>query len=153
MVAFGVLYHQGYQDSRKGNCPRRKLKVLSFHVHISTSEQVSDIQEHVDAWCLAVSKHTLEDDLYMSWILLVLRLCNDSFHCPLLYVNSQVSILRMDLKMDNIWDSLGAFQNCEELRMFFKIGKHSKVAEGGVVTVSYAMLLYNLSPSIVLKCQ
>ena len=48
---------------------------------------------------------------------------------PLLYVNSQVSILWMDLKMDNIWDSLGAFQNCEELRMFFKVGKHSEVAD------------------------
>ena len=45
--------------------------------------------------------------------------------------------------MDNIWDSLGAFQNCEELRMFYKLGKHSEVAEDGVLTMSYAMLLYN----------
>ena len=149
----GFLYHQGCQDLRKGNCPKRKLKVLSFHVPILPSELVSGIQEHVDAWCLAVSKHTLEDDLYVSWIFWVPNLCNDSvLHCPLLYVNSQVSILRMDFKMDNIWDSLGAFQNCEELRIFFKIGKHSGVAEGSVLTVSNAMLLYNLLPSIALKC-
>ena len=130
------MSHQGCQDLRKWNCPKRKLKVSSFPVPILPSEVVSGIQEHVDAWCLAVGKHTLEDDLSVSWIILVSSLCNDSVHCPLLYVNSQVSILRMDLKMDNIWDSLGAFRNCEELRMFFKIGKHSEVAEGGVVAVS-----------------
>ena len=50
------------------------------------------------------------------------------------------------MKMDNIWDSLGAFQDCEELRMFTK---HSEVAEGGMLSISYVMLLgclplYNL---------
>ena len=146
MVASGVLYHQGCQDLRKENCPKRKLKVSSFQVPILPSELVSGVQDHVDAWCLAVSKHALEDDLYVSWIFLVPSLCNDSVHCPLLYVNSQVLILRMDLKMDNIWDSLGAFRSCEELRMFTK---HSEVAEGGMLSISYVMLLgclplYNL---------
>ena len=46
------------------------------------SELVSGIQDHVDAWCLAVSKHALEDDLYVSWIFLVPSLCNDSVSLP-----------------------------------------------------------------------
>ena len=129
MLASVVFSHQKCQDLRKGSSPKRRLKVSSFHVPILPSKLVSGIQDHVDAWCLFIGKHTLEDDLYESWIFSVLSLCNDSVHCPLLYVNSQVSILRMDLKMDNIWDSLGAFQNCEELRMFFKVGKHSEVSE------------------------
>ena len=79
-------------------------------------------------------------------LVLVLSLCKDCLHCPLLYVNSQVSILWMDWKMDNIWDFFGAFQDCEELRMFTK---HSEVAEGGMLSISYVMLfgclpLYNL---------
>ena len=39
--------------------------------------------------------------------------------------------------MDNIWNSLGAFRSCEELRMFTK---HSEVAEGGMLSISYVML-------------
>merc|ERR1739842_253494 len=119
---------------------------FSFYAPILPSELVSGIQEHVDTWCLAVSKHTLEDDLYVSWIFWVLSFCDDIVHCPLLYVNSQVSILRMDLKMETIWDSLGTFRSCEELRMFTK---HSEVAEGGMLSICYVMLfgclpLYNL---------
>ena len=108
----GFLYHQGCQDLKRKNCPKRKLKVSSFQAPILPSELVSGIQDHVDAWCLAVSKHALEDDLYVSWNFLLLNLCDDCLHCPLLYVNSQVSILWMDLKMENIWEF---FWNLSEL--------------------------------------
>ena len=100
----GVLCHQKHQVSRKENCPRKKLNAASFLVHILSSEQVTGKQDHVDICCLALCKHTLEDDLYVSWNFLLLNLCDDCLHCPLLYVNSQVSILWMDLKMENIWE-------------------------------------------------
>ena len=119
MVAFGVLCQQKYQVSRKENCPRKKLNASSFLVHILSSEQVTGKQDHVDICCLALCKHTLEDDLYVSRNFLLLSLWDDCLHCPLLYVNSQVSMLWMDLKMENIWNFLGTFRSCEELRMFF----------------------------------
>ena len=108
----GVLCHQKHQVSRKENCPRKKLNAASFLVHILSSEQVTGKQDHVDICCLALCKHTLKDDLYVSWNFLLLNLCDDCLHWPLLYVNSQVSILWMDLKMENIWEF---FWNLSEL--------------------------------------
>ena len=138
----GFLYHQGCQDLRKGNCPKRKLKVLSFHVLILPSELVSGIQEHVDAWCLAVSKHTLEDDLYVSWNFLLLNLCIGLFCMQTV----KCQYCGWTWKWRTFGNFFGTFRSCEELRMFTK---HSEVAEGGMLSISYVMLLgclplYNL---------
>ena len=47
--------------------------------------------------------------------------------------------------MDNIWNSLGAFRSCEELRMFTK---HSEVAEGGMLSISYCNVV-RMPPPII----